>query len=140
MQEKEPLLMGQFAVGGATLHIPDRDDMQTAHDDTLQAMDMRLQQHSTFCTIEQCGDNDKTENGKLCLDQRIRLRLPKNLETLQILELTSRSEPQSFWMTLPRYWKLETGSTGDGWGKGGWERVVHKDWLGELPWSWSLNS
>ena len=114
--------------------------MQTAHDDALQVMDMRLQQHSTFCTIEQCGDNVKTENGKLCLDQRIRLRLPNNLQTLQILELPSRSEPQSFWVTLPRYWKLETGSTGDGWGKGGWERVVHKDWLGELSWSWSLNS
>ena len=112
--------MGQFAVGGVALHNPDRDtqdDMQTAHDKALQAMDMQLQQHSTFCTIEQCVDNDKTENGKLCLDQRIRLRLPKNLETLQILELTSRSEPQSFWMTLPRYWKLETGSTGDCWGK-----------------------
>ena len=29
---------------------------------------------------------------------------------------------------------------GDGQGKGGCERVVHKDQLRELPWSWSLNS
>ena len=51
-------------------HIPDRDTQdytQTAHDEALQAMDMRLQQHSTFCAIEQCGDDDRTENAKLCL-------------------------------------------------------------------------
>ena len=58
--------------GGAALHIPDRDtqdDTQTAHDEALQAMDMHLQQHSTFCTLEQCGDDDRTENGKLCLSE-----------------------------------------------------------------------
>ena len=45
-----------------TLHIPDRDtqdDTQTVHDVALQAMDIQLQQHSTFCTIEQCGDDDR---------------------------------------------------------------------------------
>ena len=30
-------------------------------------MDMWLQQHSTFCAIEQCGDDDRAENAKLCL-------------------------------------------------------------------------
>ena len=58
------------ADGGVTLHILDRDTkdyMQTAHDEALQPMDMRLQQHSTFCAIEQCGDDDRTENAKLCL-------------------------------------------------------------------------
>ena len=62
--------MSQFADGGVTLHIPDRDtqdDTQTAHDEALQPMDMWLQQHSTFCTIEHCGDDDRTENAKLCL-------------------------------------------------------------------------
>ena len=29
-------------------------------------MDMWLQQHSTFCNIEHCGDDDRTENVKLC--------------------------------------------------------------------------
>ena len=69
-QGREPLLMSQFADGGVTLHIPDRDTQdytQTAHDETLQPMDMWLQQHSTFCAIEQCGDDDRTENAKLCL-------------------------------------------------------------------------
>ena len=47
--------------------IPMQDDTQIAHDDALQAMDMRLQQHSTFCTIELCGYDDRTENAKLCL-------------------------------------------------------------------------
>ena len=62
--------MSQSADGGVALHIPDRDtqdDMQTAHDEALQARDMRLQQHSTFCAIEQCADDDRTENVKLCL-------------------------------------------------------------------------
>ena len=69
-QGKEPLLMSQFADGGVTLHIPDRDTQdytQTAHDEALQAMYMWLQQHSTFCAIEPCGDDDRTEDAKLCL-------------------------------------------------------------------------
>ena len=69
-QGRELLSMSQFADGGVTLHIPDRDTqdyMQIVHDEALQAMDMRLQQHSTFCAIEQCGDDDRTENAKLCL-------------------------------------------------------------------------
>jgi len=41
--------------------------MQTAHDEALQVMDMRLQQYSTFCAIEQYGDDDRIENAKLCL-------------------------------------------------------------------------
>ena len=49
------------------------------------------------------------------------MRLLKDLEALQILELTFRSELQSSWMTRPRYWKLETGSTG------GW---LGKRWMG----------
>ena len=72
-QEREPLLMSQFADSGVTLHIPDRDTQdytQTVHDETLQAMDMRLQQHSTFCAIERCGDDDRSENVKLCLSAR----------------------------------------------------------------------
>ena len=57
-QGREPLLMSQFVDGGVTLHIPDRDTQdytQTAHDEALQAMDMWLQQLSTYCAIEQCG-------------------------------------------------------------------------------------
>ena len=74
--------MSQFVDGGVTLHIPDKgtqDDTQTSHDETLQTMDMQLQQHSTFCAVEQCGYDGRTENAKLCLsvDQMIRLRLPK---------------------------------------------------------------
>ena len=38
--------------------------MQTAHDEALQVMDMRLQQYSTFCAIEQYGDDDRIENAK----------------------------------------------------------------------------
>ena len=60
-----PLSMSQFGDGGVMLHFTDRDtqdDTQTAHDEALQAMDMQLQQHSTFCTIEQCGNDDRTGN------------------------------------------------------------------------------
>ena len=69
-KQREPLLMSQFGDGGVMLHIPDRDTQdytQTAHDEALQAMDMRLQQHRTFCAFEQCGDDDRTENAKLSL-------------------------------------------------------------------------
>ena len=57
--------------------IPMQDDTQIAHDEALQAMDMRLQQHITFCTIERCGYDDRTENAKLCLSAH--LLVPKDM-------------------------------------------------------------
>lgn len=36
-----------------------QDYMQTVHEENLQLMDMRLQQHNAFHTIEQCGNDDK---------------------------------------------------------------------------------
>ena len=39
--------------------------MQAMLNEALQMMNMRLQQHSTFCAIEQCGYDDRTENAKL---------------------------------------------------------------------------
>ena len=80
--------MSQFADGGVTLYIPNRDtqdNTQTAHDEALQAMDMRLQQHSTFCAIEQCGDDDRAENAKLCLNVELLLVPEDTTETAKSL-------------------------------------------------------
>ena len=63
------------------LHFTDRDtqdDTQTAHDEALQAMDMQLQQHSTFCAIEQCGNDDRTGNAKLCVSADL-LLVPEDM-------------------------------------------------------------
>ena len=62
--------MSQFADYSVTLHVPDRDgqdDTQAAHDEALQPVDVWLQQHDAFHTIEQCGNDDRIENAKFCL-------------------------------------------------------------------------
>ena len=79
--------MSQFVHDGVTLYIPNRDtqdNMQTAHDEALQAMDMQLQ-HSTFYTIQQCGDDDRDESEKLCLNVELHLVPEDTTETAKSL-------------------------------------------------------
>ena len=114
-----------------------QDDMQIVHDEALQAMDMLLQQHSIFCTIEQCGYDDRTENAKLCLSAD--LLVPEDTtkiakDCMQILELNSRSEPQFSWMTRFGYRKLETGSTGNWKGTGSTGKMVGNGSCTKICW------
>ena len=54
-QRGESLLVCQFTDNGVVLHVPDRnaqDDAQAALDETLQPMDLGLQQNNTLCAIE----------------------------------------------------------------------------------------
>ena len=79
--------MSRFADDGVTLYIPNRDtqdDTQKVHDEALQAMDMQLQ-HSTFCTIQQCGDDDRAENAQLCLNVELLLVPEDTTETAKSL-------------------------------------------------------
>ena len=52
--------MCQFMDNGFAFHVPDRnaqDDARAAHDETLQLMDLGLQQNNTLCAIEYGGEN-----------------------------------------------------------------------------------
>ena len=88
----------------------------------LQPVDVWLQQHDTFRTIERCGDDDRIENAKLCLSADLLLVPQDATETAKGLRGfadpgTDLQVRATVFLTLPRYWKLETGSTGGWFGK-----------------------